>query len=63
MSDLLVDRKTSAELTGSEAALLLRAAPGGPDREALVRFLAGRDERPAQGAFASLAPAAQKSKE
>ena len=63
MSDLFVDREAATELTESDAARLLWAAPGAPGREALVRFLAGRDERPWQGAFASLASIADKSKE
>lgn len=62
MSDLFVDRETATELTRNGAARLLAAA-GHEEREAVVRFLAGRDERPSQGAFASLAPTAAKSKE
>jgi len=55
LSDLFVDWSAATELRDSQVCKLLGAVPGRSEREALVHFLAGRDERPCQGTFASLA--------
>jgi len=60
LSDLFVKWEVAAELTRRDVRKLLNRSGSEREQDALVRFLAGRDERPLEGAFASLSPSDQR---